>query len=452
MPSDRLRLRDIRRTTPFRLSLLLGALFLAGILATLMLSYVLTARELTARSDRLLFARAAGLLATPAADLPRRVRIEIANAPPGFSYFALRAADGEWVAGNIRVTAAATPGRPFSVAGRIGRHGPMRVLEVRTRQGETIVLGRDISQIRDLRQRLLFILAVSGLASAAAVLACAVLLSLAPLRRVRDLGRAARAIAAGDLSRRMPIAGRHDELDQFAGTVNLMVDEVTHVIAQVKTATDAIAHDLRTPLTRVRALLHRMRQEPGLSAVQATFADRAVADLDAVIERFAALLRIAELEASERRSGMARIDLSPLLAELAELYEPLAEERGMVLTVEPGAARWIEADPGLLFEAIGNLVDNATKFASARVTLRSGADAHGTLVEVIDDGPGIPEDERGAVTRRFHRAKGASGVEGTGLGLAVVSAILHLHGFALELGDAHPGLVARIRLHATPPE
>lgn len=447
MPAERLRLRDIRATTPFRLSLLLGALFLSGILATLVLSYVLTARELTARSDRLLFARADSLLATPAADLPRRIRTEVANAPPGFSYFALRASDGEWVAGNIRVAGHGVPGQPFSIAGRVGRHGPIRVLEVGTAEGETVVIGRDISQIRDLRHRLLLILMASGLASALAVLAIAVLLSLAPLRRVRDLRRASRAIAAGDLSRRMPIAGRHDELDQFAATVNLMVDEVAHVVAQVKTATDAIAHDLRTPLTRVRALLHRLRQQPDLPPDQARVAEQAVADLDAVIERFAALLRIAELEASERRSGLAALDLRPLLAEIGDLYEPLAEERGVVLAVEAAASLRIEADRGLLFEAIGNLVDNATKFAAGRVTLRSARDAAGPLVEVRDDGPGIPEDERGAVTRRFHRARGASGVEGTGLGLAVVSAILHLHGFALELGDAGPGLVARIRLH-----
>lgn len=448
MPSERLRLRDIRATTPFRLSLLLGSLLLGGIVATLVLSYALTARELTARSDRLLVARAAGLLATPPADLPARVRTEIANAPQGFSYFALIGVDGEPVTGNIRLAALPPPGRPFNVDERLGEHGPLRVLAVRTDHGETIILGRDISQIRDLRHRLLLILLTSGSASALAVLAIALLLSLAPLRRVRDLREASRAIAAGDLSRRMPIAGRHDELDQFAATVNLMVEEVAHVVAQVKTATDAIAHDLRTPLTRVRALLHRARQIEAPAELTA-LNDRAVADLDAVIDRFAALLRIAELEASERRSGLAPLDMADLLAEIGDLYEPLAEERGVTLTIA-GVPVVVEADRGLLFEAIGNLVDNATKFASSAVTVLTADD--GSYVEVADDGPGIPDDERGAVTRRFHRASGASGVEGTGLGLAVVSAIMHLHGFALELADAHPGLIARIRFYPAAPE
>ena len=184
MPSERLRLRDIRATTPFRLSLLLGSLLLGGIVATLVLSYALTARELTARSDRLLVARAAGLLATPPAELPVRVRTEIANAPQGFSYFALIGVDGEPVTGNIRLAALPPPGRPFNVDERLGEHGPLRVLAVRTDHGETIILGRDISQIRDLRHRLLLILLTSGSASALAVLAIALLLSLADPKSV----------------------------------------------------------------------------------------------------------------------------------------------------------------------------------------------------------------------------------------------------------------------------
>lgn len=455
MSPDRLRLRDIRSTTPFRLSLLLGSLFLCGIILALVLGYALTARELTARSDRLLQTRADSLLRTPASALPARIRTEIANAPGGFSYFALIGQDGELVAGNIQPGSGVPTGRPFSIAALAGAHGgahgPLRVLRVRTADGEIIVLGRDISQIHDLRRRLLSILLASGAISILSTLATALLLSTAPLRRVRDLERASRAIAAGDLTVRMPIAGRHDELDQFAATVNLMVEEVAHVVAQVKTATDAIAHDLRTPLTRVRASLHRARQSEGLVGEPAALIASAIADLDLASERFAALLRIAELEASQRRAGLARLDLAPLLLELVELYEPLAEEAGRVLAVE-ASMLWVEADRGLLFEAIGNLIDNAIKFTRTRVTVRGRDDGGVPLVEIMDDGPGIPPDERGAMIRRFHRAQGASGVEGSGLGLAVVHAIAHLHGIALEFDDAKPGLVARLRFERAWPE
>ncbi len=449
MSSDRLQLSDVHSTTAFRLSLLLGSLFLGGILTALLLSYVLTARELTARNDQILFARAKDLLTVPSAALPSRIRTEIANAAPGFSYFALEGGTGEWLVGNIDIANLPTPGHLFNLPGRPGIHGPVRVLTVRTSSGETLVLGRDITQIRDLRRRLLAILVGSGLVSVLATLTAAVALGIAPLRRVRDLQRASRAIADGRLDARMPIAGRRDELDQFAETVNLMVDEVVHVIAQVKTATDAIAHDLRTPLTRVRAALHRTRHDEAIMPAQAMVLDRAIADLDAVIGRFAALLRIAELEASGRRSGLAEIALTPLLLGIEELFAPLAEERGVTLRVECDPDISIHADPDLLFEAFSNLVDNALKFARSHVMVRAWREVQLPQLLVVDDGPGIPEDERVAVLRRFHRTAAAAGVEGTGLGLAVVSAILHLHGFSLLLEDAGPGLAARVAFTPT---
>lgn len=450
MRSDRLRWRDVRSTTPFRLTVLLGGLFLIGLWATLAFSYFLTARELTARSDRILYARARDLLATPAAALPRRVMAEIRNAAPGFSYFALESEEGELITGNIKVHEPRKLNEPFNVPARANTHGPLRVLTVRARTGETLVLGRDISQIQELRGHLLVILVVSGVCGTLLVLSSAVLLSLAPLRRVRDLAEASRTIAAGAFDHRMPIAGRHDELDQFAATVNLMIEEVAHVVGQVKTATDAIAHDLRTPLTRMRASLNRARQVSEADSECTAHVAQAISELDDVLERFGALLRISELEAAGRRSGLRRLDLAPILTQLAELYEPLAEERGVVLgaVLEPLPA--LEADRELIVEAIGNLIDNATKFATQQVTLRSRLERDHVIVEVVDDGPGIPPDERGAVLRRFHRARGAAGIEGTGLGLAVVSAIVHLHGFSLEFDDAAPGLIARLSMPARP--
>jgi signal transduction histidine kinase len=446
MPAERLRWRQVRSTTPFRLTVLLGALFLAGLWATLGASYVLTARELTARSDRILRARADALLAAPAAVLPARIDAEIAAAGTGISYFALIGRDGEPVTGNVALAATAPPALPFSVAASPGRHGPLRMIAVCTANGETILVGRDVSQIRDLRRRLLLILVASGVGGTVLLLVAAVGFSLGPLRRVRDLARAARAIAAGDFATRMPMSGRHDELDQFADTVNRMIDEVVHVVAQVKTATDAVAHDLRTPLTRVRASLGRVRAGGDLPPAATAVVDRAIADLDEVVGRFAALLRIAELEAEGRRAGLRPLPLAPVIAELVELWEPLAEERGVALLLGTTARCEVDADPELLMEALGNLVDNALKFARGTVSVRLVASAGEPVIEVTDDGPGIPVEEREAVLRRFHRAKGAAGVEGTGLGLAVVAAIVHLHGFRLEFADAAPGLVARVLL------
>ena len=294
---------------------------------------------------------------------------------------------------------------------------------------------------------MLGILIWSGLATALAVLVSGIALSLAPLRRVRDLQHKSREIAAGDLDARMPLMGRGDELDLFAGTVNAMVEEVGRVVAQVKGVTDAVAHDLRTPLTRVRGQLYRVRQSPGVEPQAAAMIEAATIDLDVVLERFSALLRISELEAGGRRAGFGMVHLDRLIEAIRDLYEPLADERQVTLGFDGASDIQVRGDEKLLFEAVSNLVDNAIKFVPegghVEIVLRSGEG--GPVIEVRDDGPGIAPDERRAVLRRFHRGVEAADVPGSGLGLSVVAAIVHLHGFALEFGDGHPGLVVRIR-------
>lgn len=445
MLSDRLRFRDIRRTSAFRLTAILGTLFLIGIVLQLGLIYGLTARELTARSDRILRDEAAQWLSVPPPALPARVVADLGSGDSDLNYGALFARDGERIAGNIARVDPITPDRPIDVAAS-GTHGPLRLLAEVTPAGETILVGRDISQIRDLRERILIILISSGLLTAIGMALAALALSSEPLRRVRNLQRASRAIAAGRLDVRMPIAGRHDELDQFALTVNVMVDDVARLLEQVKGVTDAIAHDLRSPLTRVRAQLHRARHLPETAPVLADLIGDAESDLELVLDRFAALLRISEIEAGARRAAFKPTDLAKLLADVVALYEPLAEERDIALTLatEPSAA--IMADRKLLFEAISNLVDNAIKFARTQVSITARQNGRELLLDIADDGPGIPHDEREAVLRRFHRGAKAAGYPGTGLGLSIVAAILHLHGFELELLSGSPGLVARLRM------
>lgn len=446
MLADRLRFADIRRTSAFRLTAMLGVTFAAGIVLLLGAIYLLTARELTSRSDRILADLAGQVLATPAQALPERIRQENARNEPGLNFFGLISGDGEAIAGRLSTMPARGYDHPVDVEDAGGGIGPIRLLARRTPNGETLLVGRDISQIRDLRLRMLEILVWSGLAIVLGVGLTAIGLSIGPLRRVRDLQAASRAIAAGDLALRMPIAGRHDELDLFADTVNAMVEDVARTIAQVKGVTDAIAHDLRTPLTRVRAGLHRIAQDDALPPGQRERLVAAVGDLDTVLERFAALLRISELEAGQRRAGFAPVDLGAIAARVGELYEPLAEDGGIALVMDC-APLSVHGDEKLLFEAVSNLVDNAIKFGrkGGRVSVVTGDEGEGWLLDVRDDGPGIAADEREAVLRRFHRGSNAAAAPGSGLGLSVVSAILGLHGLRLELLDAAPGLIARIR-------
>jgi signal transduction histidine kinase len=445
MPPERLRLRDIRNTSTFRLTALLGLVFAGGVVALLGLIYSLSVRELTVRTDLIMRQQIVRLEHVSPDALPARMQAEIASSTHGLNYFLLISASGERLLGNMEQVPIIRLRHDFDIAAR-GAHGPLRALAARTPGGETILVARDISTIIDLRRRVLRIVVGSGIAIAISVLAIGVALSLRPLRRVRDMQRASLRIAAGDLAVRMPLAGRGDELDLFAGTVNVMVEEVGRVVAQVKGVTDAVAHDLRTPLTRVRSHLYRVLQTPALDPAVAALAEAATADLTVVLERFAALLRIAELEAGARRSGFGAVDLGMLVDRVRDLYEPLAEERGISLEASVAAHAQTHGDEQLLFEAISNLVDNAIKFAPERghVDVRVRHDGGTPVVEVQDDGPGIAVDQRQAVLRRFHRGADTADIAGAGLGLSIVTAITHLHSFTLSLDDAAPGLIARL--------
>jgi signal transduction histidine kinase len=433
--AERWHFRDLRRISAFVLTVRLGLAFAIGLVALLGLIYAMTNRELIGRSDRILAAETARLLAAPPAILPRRLANDAARGV-GFSYAELVSADGERVAGNVRFSGTPRPGRAIEVE---GPHGPVRLLATHTPAGETILVARDISQVRYLRQRLLLILGFSGVLALAGVGLAATLLARPTLRRVRELERAAGRIANGALQTRMPLAGRGDELDRLAATVNGMVEAVAHTIAQVKGVTDAVAHDLRTPLTRVRATLDHARHLAAMPPEGTALLAGATTDLEEVLARFTALLRIAEIEAGARRAGFRRVVLAPLLAQVRDLYEPLAEERGLTLSVASADGE-IDGDPALLVEALGNLIDNAIAYASSAIILQATAGA----VEVRDDGPGLAADEREAVRRRFHRGSNKGDRPGTGLGLSLVAAIAHLHGFEMELADAEPGLTVRL--------
>lgn len=447
MLSDRLRFRDIRNTSTFRLTVLLGLVAAAGMIALLGLIYGLSAHELNARSDHVLRAEAARLAGLPAPVLPAAIQAAIARSASGLNYYGLLDRDGRQIAGNLRGSGGFVLGHPREIAARAGHHGPIRLLAVRAASGETLLIGRDIAPLVYLRWRVGEVLLLSGVLIALLIVAAGIALSLAPLRRVGVLQRSAQEIAKGNLHARMPILGRGDELDLFAATVNRMVEEVARVVGQVKAVTDAVAHDLRTPLTRVRSLLYRASQQAGIDPALADRLGAATADLDIVLERFAALLRIAELEARSRRAAFADVALNPLIGAIVELYEPLADERGITLGFEVSQDDSVHGDDKLLFEAIGNLLDNAIKFTAqgGRVAISVLRGSSETRIEIRDQGPGIPTDQHKAVLRRFYRGEGSAEIPGSGLGLSVVTAIVELHQFVLEFDDAAPGLIARIR-------
>ncbi len=448
-----MRFRALRRTTTFRLTALYALLFALGTLALLGSVYLQSTLYLTRRVDGILDTEARGLARSPRPGLRERVTQELAVNGDKTNIFALFAPDGSWIAGNLPALPAAVrvddapveipPTRSFPVSARI--------IARRMPSGDVLVVGRDVSQLIEMRAIVASALIWSGIAILLVGLACGLALSVEPLRRLRGLQSVAEDIARGDLNRRMPIGPRHDELDVLATTVNTMMDEIGRLMSEVKGATEAIAHDLLTPLSRATIQLRRLQQSASVDAQELAGVTTA---LDEMLDRFRAILRIAELDARHRRAGFSRVDLADVIEPIQDLYQPLAEMGGVRLLKVGVRGTLVEADPKLLFEAVCNLVDNAIKFAGpgSTVRIRAGEDPLVPRIVVQDDGPGIPASKRAAVLQRFYRGERNAPVPGSGLGLSVVAAIVRLHGFELVLEDADPGLRVLIecRLRAAP--
>jgi signal transduction histidine kinase len=245
----------------------------------------------------------------------------------------------------------------------------------------------------------------------------------------------------GDLGRRLPLSARGDELDLLAHIVNTMLAEIERLIGEVKGVCENIAHDLRTPLTRLRTRLHRLHQQVPPDHPAANLAVGCSDEVEALLRRFSALLRIAELEDLRRREGFASVDLAAILRGVHELYTPLAEDKQVRLELHLEPLPCVHADRELLFEALSNLVSNAVKFtpAGGTVHLRAGPYGGGARLSVQDSGPGIPAEERAAVLERFYRSETTRQLPGSGLGLSIVSAIVRLHGFELDIGTSPAG-------------
>lgn len=438
-----MQLSELWRTTTFRLTALYGLLFALGTVALLGMVYLQSAVYQTHRVDRILITEADSLRRAPQQELDRRIDYALAFNGDQIDVVGLFSPRREWIRGNMRFipSGLAVNGPPVEIPPTATFPDHARVILRRLKTGELLVVGRDVNQLRETRAIITSALVWSGILILVVGLACGVALSVRPLRRLRLLQSAGQEIAAGDLKRRMPVSQRHDELDMFAGTVNYMMDEVERLMSEVKGATDTIAHDLRTPLAHARAQLTRIQQAPERRPEDI---HRVIGEIDVVLERFRALLRISELEARGRHAGFVQTDLANVLRDVVELYQPLAEAQKVGLSLRSDGPAVVEADPKLLFEAISNLVDNAIKFTGRGGSVELQL-LEGPVIVVSDNGPGIAARERAAVLQRFYRSERSRQIPGSGLGLTSVAAILRLHRFTLELQDAGPGLRAVIR-------
>src|SRR4051794_29647388 len=263
-------------------------------------------------------------------------------------------------------------------------------------------------------------------------------------RTIANISATTVAIARGDLTKRVTVAGRGDEFDQVADVINDMLDRISRLMDGVRQVSNSIAHDLRTPITRARARLEDAAGHANHPGDLRAAIERAVADLDGVTSVFQALLRISEIEAGARRSAFVAMDARPLLADLAELYGAVAEENGVKLELQAPGELPARGDRELIQQAVANLLDNAIKFSPAGGSIRLAGERapEGLRITVTDQGPGIPQEDVARATERFYRGETARNTPGFGLGLTLVRAVAQLHGGSLQLENANPGLRA----------
>lgn len=269
-------------------------------------------------------------------------------------------------------------------------------------------------------------------------------------RRLNSISGGAEAIIAGDIRGRMPVGPRRDEFDQLAATLNRMLDRIEGLLDNLRQVSSDIAHDLRTPLARLRNRLEQGASECAGEGPASAVLEDAIHRVDEVLSLFAAILRIAEVESGETRRLFARVDVSALATELAESYAPAVRDEGRTLiwSIEPGLT--VTGDRELLAQAGANLLENAQRHTPEGTLIRLTLAAVGDRVclQVVDNGPGVAKADRGRIVERFKRLDQSRNTAGYGLGLNLVSAIAKLHGGRLTFGDSRPGLAATIELPA----
>ena len=372
-----------------------------------------------------------------------RVEAVIGRSPSLF--FLLEDAAGTRLAGNLPAMAPviglAEIRRPLSGPG--DRSKQVRGQGVRLDNGDYLFVALNVYQLHEMQEviergfswgiGLTLVLAAIG----------GVVLSMRLLRRVESVSRLSREIVAGNLQRRLALDGSDDEFDRLAGSLNAMLDRIQQLMDGMRQVSTDIAHDLRTPLSRLRQRAElALRKASDPAALRAAL-ESTIRDVDNVLETFGALLRIAQIEAGARKAGFTGVDLTDVLETVVELYASFAEERGQAMEVAIAADLAVEGDRELLLQLFANLVENAIRHSPVGARIRFCAEVaeEAIAVTIADNGPGIPEAMRERVFQRFVRLDASRTTPGAGLGLSLASAVAALHGARIELADNAPGLM-----------
>lgn len=388
----------------------------------------------------------------------RAIQLRVVDLRPPRRYYLLQDVHGTRIAGNlppmtpaegevILPVASLFPNRNTKSEDPLDAY-PVMALGRHLENGGFLLVGEN--QYRAVKAREAIIRAFSWGIAITVLLAASGGMALGAgfLRRIEEINRTAQSIMEGDLSKRVPARGGGNEMDQLALNLNAMLDRIQMLMESVKRVSDDIAHDLRTPLSRLRHQLESARSK--MVAGEDAVIEQSITELDSILETFSALLRIAQIEAGARKAAFSCVDLVQLVNSVTEAYAPVAEDRGQKLEalVEHGAQ--IHGDRELLTQLVANLIENPLRHCPAGIVITVGLrqEAGATLLYVADTGPGIPASEREKVFRRFYRLETSRTTPGNGLGLSIVKAIADLHGAAVDLSDNQPGLRITIRFSA----
>jgi signal transduction histidine kinase len=437
-----MQLPEFMRSTTLRWTFLVAGMFAAFIVALLGFVYLKTENDLTTRSDRVIATQMgffAGLSPERRLDA---INEHLKQDPSRVQLAGLFSSNGRRIAGNVEslppdLKTDSTV--QSAVVDRLDESGrekqAVRLIAQGLPKGDVLVIGRNVDEVGEIARVVGRALALGLVPAVLLCLAVGVALSARARKRIVEVNERVQRIVAGNLRERLPHRNTDDPFSKLAVIVNGMLDEMETLIHSLAGVGSDIAHDLRTPLTRARLTLERGRTGARTLEQLQTVADKTIEGLDQSLSIITAILRLAEIEKSQRSAGFGKVALADLIREVGDMYEPIAEDKGIALLIHSQHELSVHGDRDLLIEAVANIVDNAVKFTPAGGQVEIGLfRGNGeNIVRVKDTGSGISEHERDAVLRRFYRSDKTRHTSGLGLGLNLVTAIVKLHGFRFSI-------------------
>jgi signal transduction histidine kinase len=450
---------ELLRTSTFRLALTYFGLFAISVMALLGLIYYDTVVYADQQLDETIDAEITGLAEQyHQRGLTGLITVIEERSNPGrggSTLYLLTDRQQRSLAGNLSGWPDVTVGPdgwmrfPLDAQGANGRRHVAQATSFLLSGGYQLLVGRDLAERTNFQLRITEALLWAGGLTLALGLFGGLVMSRSVLARIEGINRASDRVMEGEFGRRIPVRGTGDEFDRLAQNLNLMLDRIERLMEGMRQVTDNIAHDLRSPLSRLRSRIEMALFDNGDDVDYRAVLEQTIEEADHLMATFNALLDIAEAEAGSPRAEMGELDLADLVRSLVDLYEPVAEEKGLSLVAQTDSgALEMRGNGHLLSRALANLVENAIKYTPppGRITLTAEAEGDSAQLVIADSGPGVPVEARDRVFDRFYRLEASRTTQGNGLGLSLARAVIGLHGGTIRLEDNAPGLRAIITL------